>query len=448
MRTWSLSMRLLPPILVMICLLAFVGTPGALAQAVVLNLSPASGTPGDTVSMELSLIGDARPGGLQWSMSYSAMDLIFQDAEPGPSATAAGKSIQCGVGAGMTTCLMVGLNRNTIPAGVLATLTLAIPPDSSANSAIVKLSGVAATSVDGDGILATGNGNVVTINQDTGTPLHRITGVLDAAAFQPFIAPGAIVSVFGNFAMTTATATTLPLSTELNGISFTFNGIPGAVFGVFGDDARLGFNQANVQVPWNLALNGELVDVRVHRREDVGEIVSDPFEVAAGPTSPGIFEFPIGSGQAIVTNFKLSEEDDVVAGSFAQPEGAVDPVVGQPVAIGGVVTIWLNGLGSVSPPVPNGDAPGVGAPLAETDKTVRVQVGGVEAQILGKPVLHPTLVALNQINVVVSPETPIGDRVPIVIAVDCGDGQVFPSKAGVTIAVRAAPNRNVTSITK
>jgi uncharacterized protein (TIGR03437 family) len=268
---------------------------------------------------------------------------------------------------------------------------------------------------------------------------HQITGVLDGASFLPFISPGSIVSVFGNFAESSANTPGVPLGTDLNGLSITFNDVPGALFGIFGEDFGLGFHQANVQVPWDMVMDDDPVEVRVHWVDESGEIWGDPFEVAAGAASPGIFEFPIGSGQAIVTNFKLSEEDDVIPGSFAQAAGSVAPVVGQPVAIGGVVTIWLNGLGPVSPAVLTGDIPGGGAPLAETDKTVRVLIGGVEAQIIGRPVLHPTLVALNQINVIVNPGTLTGDQVPIVIEVDCGDGNVFRSKEDVMIAVRSAP---------
>ena len=40
---------------------------------------------------------------------------------------------------------------------------------------------------------------------------HQITGVLDAAGFQALISPGSIVSVFGNFVETTATASSIPL---------------------------------------------------------------------------------------------------------------------------------------------------------------------------------------------------------------------------------------------
>jgi len=261
---------------------------------------------------------------------------------------------------------------------------------------------------------------------------HQISGVLDAAGFRPLISPGSIVSVFGNFVEVTARATAIPLGESLNGFSVTFNDIPGALFGVF-DGA---FDQSNVQVPWNLDTSSGKVEVRVHWKDEAVEVWSDPFEVDAAPASPGIYLFPPGTAQAIVTNFKQSG-DDVIAGSWAQALGSIDPVVGQAAAIGGVVTLWGNGLGPVNPLPATGDIPAPGT-VPFTDKTVRVFVGGVEAQVLGA-VLQPTSVGLNQINIVIPAGVTPGDAVPIVIEVECEDGTKIRSREDVTIAVRSAP---------
>jgi len=267
---------------------------------------------------------------------------------------------------------------------------------------------------------------------------YLVTGVFDAAGFQELISPGSIVSVFGDFAERTARATTIPLNMKLDGLSVSFNGIPGALFGVFGDDFGLGFNQANVQVPWELDISSGPVEVRVHWERDDGEVWSEPFSVDAALASPGIFTFQFGPGQAIVTNFSLGNNDEI-PGSVAQPEGFLPGVTGQPATVGGVITVWCNGLGPVTLPPPTGDVPSAGNPLQETTKIVRLLIGGIEARIIGKPVLHPTLVGLNQINAFVPQGVTPGDAVPIVIEVDCGDGNVFRSRADVTIAVRPAP---------
>ena len=261
---------------------------------------------------------------------------------------------------------------------------------------------------------------------------HEITAVLDAAAGEALISPGSIVSVFGNFTEQTDVATSIPLPFDLGGFSVTFDGKLGALFGVF---TPPGFDQANAQVPWDVDVNDGKVEVRVHWKDASSEVWSEPFKVDGAQASPGIYMFPPGTTQAIVTNFKLPG-DDVIAGSWAQAPGSVDPVVGQPAAIGGVIIIWGNGLGPVIPEPLTGELPPGDVPVPT--KTVGVTIGGQSAQALGA-VLQPTNVGLSQINAIVPPGVAPGDKIPIVIEVDCGDGQIFQSRADVTIAVRAAP---------
>ena len=261
---------------------------------------------------------------------------------------------------------------------------------------------------------------------------HEITGVLDAASGVASISPGSIVSVFGFFADQTALASSIPLSFDLDGFSVTFDGMPGALFGVFAGDT---FDQANVQVPWGVDVSDGKVEVKVHWKDEAGEVWSEPFEVDGALASPGIYMFPPGSTQAIVTNFQLPD-DDVIAGSWAQAPGSVDPVVGQAAAIGGLVIIWANGLGPVVPEPLTGELPPGDAPVPT--KTVRVTIGGQPAQVLGA-VLQATNVGLSQINAFVPAGVAPGDNVPIVIEVDCGEGKIIRSRADVTIAVRAAP---------
>ena len=52
--------------------------------------------------------------------------------------------------------------------------------------------------------------------------------------------------------------------------------------------------------------------------------------------------------------------------------------------------------------------------------------------------LQSQFVALNQINAIVPEGIEAGTAVPIVIEVDCGDGNVFRSRDDVTIAIAAA----------
>lgn len=265
---------------------------------------------------------------------------------------------------------------------------------------------------------------------------HTITGVIDAAAGEALISPGSIVSVFGIFASQTDAVGSIPVPFDRGGFSVTFDGKPGALFGVFfRDDFGALSDQANVQMPWDVDVSDGKVEVKVHWKDEAGEVWSEPFEVDGALASPGIYMFPAGTTQAIVTNFKLPG-DDVIAGSWAQAPGSVDPVVGQAAAIGGVIIIWGNGLGPVIPEPLTGELPAGDVPMAT--KTVRLTIGGQPAQVLAA-VLQPTNVGLSQINAIVPPGVTPGDKVPIVIEVDCGNGTILQSRADVTIAVRAAP---------
>ena len=275
--------------------------------------------------------------------------------------------------------------------------------------------------------------NIYTTNATVGPAGggESVGGVFNAASFLPMISPGSVVSVFGNFTEQTALAGAIPLPVDLGGFSVTFNGIPGALFGVFDGP----FDQSNVQVPWNLDVSSGKIEVKVHWKDDESEVWSDPFEANAALASPGIYMHPPGTTQAIVTNFKQAG-DDVISGSWTQPSGSIPGVVTQPAAIGGVATIWCNGLGPVNPVPVTGDLPQPPGTSPITDKIVRVFVGGVEAQVLGA-VLQSSSVGLNQINIFIPEGVTPGDAVPIVIEVECPDGTKLRSREDVTIAVSA-----------
>ena len=267
-----------------------------------------------------------------------------------------------------------------------------------------------------------------------GVKPHQISGVCDAAGCQGLISPGSIVSVFGLFALLTGTAPSVPLPPNLDGFSVTFNDVPGAIFGIFLlDDFGAASEQANVQVPWNIDVSSGTVEIKVHWEDDESTVWSEPFSANAGLASPGIFVF--NATQGIVTNFSTGK-DDVIADSWAQPEGSIPGVATQPAAIGGVTTVWCGGLGPVTLTPETGDVPTGG--LAETTKTVRLFIDGIEATIIGKPVLHPTSVGLNQINAFVPEGVEPGDRVPIIIEVECEDGTIVRSQGSATIAIRPA----------
>ena len=255
-------------------------------------------------------------------------------------------------------------------------------------------------------------------------------GVLNAASLiqegDPLhpTAPGSIVSVFGNFAWVSASASTVPLSTELGDVMVTFDGIPAALFAViYGRDFGLPFDQINAQMPWGVNTADGVIDVVVIH----DDVATAPEQLDIAPVSPGIFTFEFGGGPAIVQNFKF-EDNDVIDGSFAQAPGAIPGLVTQAAPVGGAIIIFANGLGEVDAPIGDGEAG-----LRNVIGNVRVLIDGVEALLIGGPVLHQTLVALNQVNAFVPGVEP-GDQKSLQIEVN---GVL--SRPDVFIAVRPAP---------
>ncbi|MDA1315536.1 MAG: hypothetical protein O2968_19580 [Acidobacteria bacterium] len=248
------------------------------------------------------------------------------------------------------------------------------------------------------------------------------TGVLDGASSIPTITPGGVFQAYLRPGTVAATQTSpaIPLDTNL-GLSVMVDGRPSPLFGAF---QAGGFDQVNGVASWATPPNGR-VTLTVTPGAKGGTPL--PYSVRVTPARPGIYTFQFGVGPAVVQN--LSDF------TFAQPTGSLGTVNTRPVDRGDVIIVWSNGLGPINGTVPDGNVPGLETALLAPTKNVKLFIGGVEASIIGTPVLHPTLVALFQINAIVAQGIPTGDRVPIVIEVDCGDVNIFRSRRDVFIAV-------------
>ncbi len=119
----------------------------AFAQVPSLSLSSATGGPGTTISLALSLGGGGTaPAGLQWTLVYPLSQISAIGATAGPAATAAGKTLSCASAPGFFTCLLTGLNTNAISAGAVANIQVTLAAKATTTSiSIMNAVGVAAT---------------------------------------------------------------------------------------------------------------------------------------------------------------------------------------------------------------------------------------------------------------------------------------------------------------
>jgi uncharacterized protein (TIGR03437 family) len=172
-------------------------------------------------------------------------------------------------------------------------------------------------------------------------------------------------------------------------------GTPAYLFDVFP-------TQINFQVPWEVAGQSQ-----APLTVTVDGVTSTPVTVNLAAFSPGIFRIgQSGQGAILIA----------ATGEVAAPVGSIPGRASRPAARGqDFLSIYCTGLGDVTNRPVSGAAAG-SSPLSSTTATPSVTIGGipVTASFSG---LTPSLVGLYQINVLVPPNAPIGDAIPVVVTI-------------------------------
>jgi uncharacterized protein (TIGR03437 family) len=204
-----------------------------------------------------------------------------------------------------------------------------------------------------------------------------ITAIGNGASYQPGYAPGMILTIMGaHLASTTLAAANLPLPVQLGGVSVMINGVPAPLWYV--SSAQL-----NIQIPYETPINTSVTLTVTNNSQSA----STSFIAAAA--APGIF---------------IDTQGDPVPFSSGAP--------------GQTLTMYVTGVGAVSPGVIDGAAPAAGTPLnllPQPAQETSVTIGGVNAPIefIGIPW---GLVGVLQINYQVPAGAPIGPQ-PVVFTV-------------------------------
>jgi uncharacterized protein (TIGR03437 family) len=228
-----------------------------------------------------------------------------------------------------------------------------------------------------------------------------VNGATFTAAPNSQVAPGQIISVFGqNFTVSAgATAASIPLPTQLapENVTLTACGRAFPLYAVFP-------GQINAQLPFECPTTGTAT-VTVTA---AGQTGTQSFALA--PASPGIFTVNgSGTGQGVIVH------------------GDNTPVSAEaPASAGEEVVIYATGLGPTSPSF------GTGAAANQVNATampVSVTIGGTNAAVVYSG-LTQGLVGLYQVNAIV-PSGLTGSQ-PVVITV----GTTYSSPAGVTMSIQ------------
>jgi hypothetical protein len=138
-----------------------------LVLAQTLTLAPASGNPGNSISMNLALVSGGAPAALEWNLSYPTAAVTSITVSTGAAATAAGKTVMCvPAGTGTYTCVMAGLNNNGIADGTVATANRTLASGATGDVQIGVGSALGATPL-GTAQAVTATGNTIHVG---GTP--------------------------------------------------------------------------------------------------------------------------------------------------------------------------------------------------------------------------------------------------------------------------------------
>jgi uncharacterized protein (TIGR03437 family) len=212
-------------------------------------------------------------------------------------------------------------------------------------------------------------------------PTARLA-IVNAATFdRPDVAPGELVSLFGDgISNTTALAATVPLPTSVEGIEALFSGVPAPLFYV-------GSGQINAQVPFGLSPGPTTLTVRVFGIP----VLSQSINIV--PTAPGLF--------SVGTRTILQNADYTLNTSS---NGA---------AAESYVVVYFTGQGDVDTRVEAGAA-APSQPLARTLAKTEATVGGLQCVVIYSG-LTPGFAGLAQANIQV-PKLPAGDY-PFVLTV-------------------------------
>jgi len=234
------------------------------------------------------------------------------------------------------------------------------------------------------------------VGPGTTPTIAQQNGVVNGASFQPGIASGSWMTVFGaDLAPTTRIwradeIVDGKLPAQLDGVSVTVNNKPAAVY-------YISPTQLNVQVPTDDAVGP--VEVKVTTPQGRSNAVAAQMQSFA----PGFFLFdPQGR------KFLAAVHAD---GTFLGPENLFQGATTRPATPGETILLFGTGFGPTDPVVPAGQVVAQAAPLANP---MTIRFGNVQANVTFAG-LASGAAGLYQFNVVV-PDLPDGD-IPVVAEV-------------------------------
>lgn len=268
----------------------------------------------------------------------------------------------------------------------------------------------------------------------TGTGVYlNPTGIVNSASNAPFtagIAPGELLTMYGsNLAAATLVAPTadasgnpIPLPTSLGGVQVTIGGLPAPIYYVSP-------SQMSVIVPYGVS--GTTAQIQVTNSQGASNIVYE----YVNETLPGVFsQNQNGTGYGAIVHLGI--------GNSTVPAGTVVSDA-NPAVEGETLSVFLTGLGAVSPAISDG-APGPN-PVANATGSFSVYFGADTTAVTPSYAgLAPGYDALYQLNITVPASSlTAGPNVLSIVGPDSEMAYLLiPIALSATAAVTTAPAEN------
>jgi uncharacterized protein (TIGR03437 family) len=237
--------------------------------------------------------------------------------------------------------------------------------------------------------LTTSGFTVLPWNYDASVAPPNIDQVVSAADGSPEIAPGGLISLYGEqLSPVSLVSSQIPLPTALGDSCLTVDGLAVPVMFVSP-------NQINAQLPFEASGN-----VTFKLLTPGG--ISNNFNTVVSSAAPSVFmSGSAGPLTGLPTIIRANNDNQLVTAS--------DPIQGNDTLV-----IYLTGLGLTSPQVADGNAAPL-SPLAWTVGTPTVTLGGMPLDVFFSG-LTPTIVGVYQINATVPKNVTAGLSVPLAIS--------------------------------
>ncbi|MCU1338951.1 MAG: peptidase and in, kexin, sedolisin [Bryobacterales bacterium] len=329
-------------------------------------------------------VGSLTPGTANMTLTSSAASIGASDSV---TLTASVASANGGVPLGTVAFRIAGVLLGT--ANLIASTNKSVATWNVTGASLSAGSNTISAEYSGNAAYAGATASTtVTVAQGSSGP-PAISGFTNAASFRTSYAPGMLLSVFGSqLAPAAWSATSVPLPSQMAGVSVTINGVTAPLLYVSP-------SLLNIQIPYEIGPDTlATVIVNNNGRTATGSLT-------VGALAPGIF----------------------VDSNFA-------PIPNATGTRGQIITLYITGAGAITPQVATGGAPDQSTAVSNLPQplaALNVTVGGLPAaiQFAGIPW---GLVGVMQINYQIPEGVPLGTN-PVLVQI----GNVSSAAANLTV---------------